>query len=232
MGDLHPDLEKKFGHEIYLYLFPYWSTPLYQNSLQQVTLNLIFFTSAILNDWTSKGNFGSAKHVGDQPALPSPIAIMQICLLGRKAEYFPHCSILLPPAPDKILWHTCLCLSFWELTPFPFSSPLHNSLHSSFCWMSEHIEEAAFSYLFLMLFGINILRGTDSAESIPERLGGGAIHALNLICQIDLWRWRQVAKDKQPSVLCSAIPWPLRARRKLNLLWRCWLFQALHKQQR
>lgn len=72
--------------------------------------------------------------------------------------------------------------------------------------MSGHIEEAAFNYLILMLFGINILRGTDSAGSIPEPRGGAAVHALNLICQIDLSR--QVAKDKQPSVLCSAIPWP------------------------
>lgn len=161
---------------------------------------------------------------------------MQICLLGSKAECFPHCSILLPlgpTAPDKIIWHTnASCSSFWEPAASP--SPPHSPprLHFSFCWMSGCIEEAAVNYLFWMLFGINILRGTDSAGSIPEPLGGAAVRALNLICQIDLWEMKTGCKRQTTlcALLCHSLA--LRARRKPNLLWRCWLFQALHKHRR
>lgn len=38
-------LRKKCGHVIYFSSFPFWLTPLYQNTLQQVTLNPIFFSS-------------------------------------------------------------------------------------------------------------------------------------------------------------------------------------------
>lgn len=171
--------------------------------------DFLLLISAMINNLTSEWIRPQQSIQGTNTALPN----CNYADLPAREESWAFSPVQHPPAT----WSCCSrqnhltpvpVLFMLELSAFPPPPPSPPHLHFSFCCMSGSIEEAAFSYLFLMLFGINILRGTDSTESIPGRLGGGAIHTLNLICQIDLWRWRQVVKDKQPSVLCSAIPWP------------------------
>lgn len=159
---------------------------------------------------------------------------MQICLLGRKAEHFPQCSILLPPgpaAPDKTIWHPCLCFSCWNwvlslLLPPP---------HLTFISLSAVCQGLLKKQHLVIIF--NALQHKYSEGHRQHWIDPGALGQWgHSHPEFNLPNWSMEMKTgcKRQTTLCALLchSLALRARRKPNSPWRRWLFEALHKQQR